>query len=227
MNEALARELHANHKHQTKYFTKLENELDNIYLNTGQLDHLVEIDLSQNKRLGRVRDLFLVGCWTGLRFSDFNNICKKDIQGDFLNIKTQKTNKAVIIPIHPTIEEVIKRYNGVTENSLPPAISNVKMNLYLKELGEIAGFNEIRQVKETKGGNTIVHNRPLYGLITTHTARRSFATNMYLMGVPSITIMAITGHLTETTFLKYIKVTPKEHAVKLKEIWSRFILKVV
>jgi hypothetical protein len=44
---------------------------------------------------------------------------------------------------------------------------------------------------------------------------------MYLMGVPSINIMAITGHRTEKAFLKYIKVTPKEHAIKLREIWNR------
>jgi hypothetical protein len=44
---------------------------------------------------------------------------------------------------------------------------------------------------------------------------------MYLMGVPSISIMAITGHRTEKAFLKYIKVTPKEHAIELREIWSR------
>jgi len=56
-------------------------------------------------------------------------------------------------------------------------------------------------------------------MVTTHTARRSFATNMYKMGIPSITIMAITGHRTETAFLKYIKVTPQEHAEKMRDIW--------
>lgn len=45
-----------------------------------------------------------------------------------------------------------------------------------------------------------------------HTARRSFATNMYLKGVPTISIMAITGHTTEANFLKYIKVDKLQHA---------------
>lgn len=54
-----------------------------------------------------------------------------------------------------------------------------------------------------------------------HTARRSFATNMYKSGIPSITLMKITGHLTESSFLKYIKVTPAEHATKMHEMWQK------
>jgi len=57
-------------------------------------------------------------------------------------------------------------------------------------------------------------------MISSQTARRSFATNEYLNGTPSITIMAVTGHKTEKAFLKYIKVTPKEHAEKTKHLWE-------
>ena len=58
-------------------------------------------------------------------------------------------------------------------------------------------------------------------LLETHTARRSFATNMYKMGVPSITIMNITAHKTESAFLTYIKVTPNEHAKILQGIFQK------
>ncbi|MBL0282281.1 MAG: tyrosine-type recombinase/integrase [Bacteroidetes bacterium] len=58
------------------------------------------------------------------------------------------------------------------------------------------------------------------GTFNPHTARRSFATNQYLEGVPSITIMAITGHKTEKAFMKYIKVTPKGHAELLNLHWE-------
>ncbi len=121
----------------------------------------------------------------------------------------------------------MKKYTGLTNNSLPPAISNVNMNKYLKELAKEAGFDEMQQIRVYRGGNVMVENVPTYELISTHTARRSFATNVYLMGVPSINIMAITGHRTEKAFLKYIKVTPKEHAVKLREIWQREGMRIV
>jgi integrase len=91
------------------------------------------------------------------------------------------------------------------------------MNKYLEELAKEAEFSGIQQYEVLQGGN--YHRKyPTYKLISTHTARRSFATNMFSMGVPSITIMAITGHRAEKAFLKYIKVTPKEHAFQLKNL---------
>jgi hypothetical protein len=56
---------------------------------------------------------------------------------------------------------------------------------------------------------------PKYKKISTHTARRSAATNMYLASIPTIDIMKITGHKTETIFLNYIKVSKEETAKNL------------
>ncbi|AMR33666.1 hypothetical protein A0256_20650 [Mucilaginibacter sp. PAMC 26640] len=227
LNEAFERGLHTNQKHNHKRFLRLQNDTDNIYLNAAQLEIIMNLDLTKNTRLDRVRDLFLVGCWTGLRFSDFNAIGPKNISGEFIEIETQKTGEQVVIPIHNVIKSIMKKYSGLTKNSLPPSISNVNMNKYLKELAKEAGFDGIEQIRSYKGGSVVVGNLPIYKLVSTHTARRSFATNMYLMNVPSITIMAITGHRTEKAFLKYIKITPKEHAVGLKEIWARQAMKAL
>ena len=221
MNESLEKGLHDNKKHNHKQFIKLQNETDNIYLNKNQLESLETLDLSTKPKLARVRDLFLVGCWTGLRFSDFNTIAPKDIKGCMIEIETKKTGAKVVIPIHPVVKNIMSRYKDLTENSLPPPISNVKMNEYLKELGRVAKFNDLHQIRKFKGGNKVIKNEMSHELITTHTARRSFATNMYLMGIPAINIMAITGHRTEKAFLKYIKVTSNEHAIKLQEFWER------
>jgi len=73
----------------------------------------------------------------------------------------------------------------------------------------------------TKGGKRITEAHPKWELVTSHTARRSFATNLYKSGFPSISIMGITGHRTEKAFLKYIKVTPEEHAMLLQKHWSK------
>ncbi|MBC7914505.1 MAG: site-specific integrase [Pyrinomonadaceae bacterium] len=208
-------------------YTSITEDVNNIYLAPEELNHLYTLDVKGNSRLDRVRDLFLVGSWTGLRFSDFSTIEAKHYKNGFIEMRMQKTGKEVVIPIHPTVEAIMDKYKNVTENGLPPALSNQKMNAYLKELGELAELTEVVQKEQTKGGKKIIINRPKHDLITTHTARRSFATNMYNMNVPSLTIMAITGHKTESNFMKYIKVTPKEHAIKLREIWNREIMKVV
>lgn len=205
----------------TKKFKAVSEQSDTIYLNQSEINALFELDLSQNQRLEKVRDLFLVGCWTGLRFSDFTRIKKENIDGEFIEITTQKTGEPVVIPIHPQVEAIMKRYEGATPNSLPNPISNQKMNDYLKELGQLAGFDETVSVGMTKGGIKQTVNHFKWEMITTHTARRSFATNQYLAGLPAETIRKITGHRTESAFIKYIKITPREHANKLRELWKQ------
>ncbi|WDF79562.1 phage integrase SAM-like domain-containing protein [Mucilaginibacter sp. KACC 22773] len=227
MNEAKEEKLHTNEEHNNKRFLKIQVDVENVYLDEGQLVELAELDLSENTKLERVRDLFLVGCWTGLRFSDFNNIKPENIQGDFIEIKTQKTGELVSIPIHKTIFEIMARYKGKTVNSLPPPISNVKLNEYVKEVGEKAGFKQLVSLEKSKAGKKIILTVPLKDLITTHTARRAFASNMFKAGIPSIIIMGITGHTTEKSFLNYIKVTSREKAIIMKEMWARKEMKAV
>ncbi len=209
-----------------RYKAKTE-QAETVYLSKQELQALNELDLTDNPRLDKVRDLFLVGCWTGLRFSDFSNIQAKNIKGGFITIKTQKTGKEVVIPIHVVVLNILDKYKDKTENSLPPSISNQKMNEYLKEIAEKAEIKETVSKTFTKAGKTVTINKSKFDLVSCHTARRSFATNMYLDSVPSITIMAITGHTTESSFMKYIRVTPQEHAEQLQTLWNRDKLKAV
>lgn len=227
MSEAQDEQLHDNDQYKGKRFVKVSVDVDNVYLTGEQLDKLYNKDFSKNSRLEKARDLFLVGCWTGLRFSDFTNIQAKNITDEFIEIKTQKTGETVMIPIHPTVKAIMARYQGKTLNSLPPAISNVKLNEYIKDVAKEAGFTQVVQLDKAKAGVSYAMGKPLHELITTHTARRAFASNMFKMGIPTIVIMAVTGHKTEKAFLKYIKVTPKEKAELMREIWSRQIMKAV
>jgi integrase len=89
------------------------------------------------------------------------------------------------------------------------------MNLYLKELCQRASITERVEVSRTKGGFRDTRTLEKWELITTHTARRSFATNAFLAGVPTINIMKITGHKSESVFLKYIKISTEQNALML------------
>jgi integrase len=91
------------------------------------------------------------------------------------------------------------------------------MNKYLKDIGKDAKINNLESTSITKGGMRVDKTYKKYELITVHTARRSFATNMFLNDVPTISIMKITGHKTEKNFLKYIRISPEENAKKLAE----------
>lgn len=202
----------------TSKFTGMREDTDSIYLDTAELSELFNINLSGNTRLDKTRDLFLLGAYTGLRFSDFSRLNSDNISDNRITIKAQKTGREVKIPLHPTVRTILEKYKGKEL----PTLSNVKMNEYLKELGNLcASLKKKVPYSETRGGVTTNIKIEKYELLTTHTARRSFSTNAYLDGVPTLTIMAITGHNTEKSFLRYIKITPDEHAKILDLHWQK------
>ena len=217
MNEAAEDGLHNNRAYKSKRFVTVQEKADNIYLNERELDIVAKLDLTEQPSLDRVRDMFIVGCYTGLRFSDFTVLRADQIQDGFIETTQIKTGEPVVIPIHDKVETILQKYNGV----LPPAISNQKMNDYLKDvMQKIECMKERASISYTKGGQRITENIPKYKLVSTHTARRSFATNEYKAGTPTDVIMAITGHKTESAFKKYIKATPMEKAQILKAAWQ-------
>ncbi len=219
MNEAKERGLHENSKYTSKKFKIVAEETESIYLTESELDILYKLDLSSNNKLEKVRDMFLIGAWTGCRFGDFTTITPDKIKDNSILIEQEKTGNKVKIPLHPVVVEILNKYNG----KLPKAISNQKFNDYIKDVAKPAdGFKEIVRISQTKGGKRITKALPKYELISSHTARRSFATNLYKSGFPTIGIMKLTGHRTERAFLKYIKVNEDEHAQMLAAHWAKW-----
>ena len=226
LNDATDKGLNKNMFYKSPKFKAVKEESESIYLTVKELETLEKHDFSKNERLDKVRDLFLFGAWTGLRFSDFTRITNDSIdKNGRISIKQQKTGKPVIIPLHPTVKKIWSKYNGI----LPQTISNQKFNDYIKEVCELCKIKDAFHKGITKGGTHTSTKFEKYQLVSSHTARRSFATNMYNSGFPSISIMNITGHKTEQAFLKYIKVTPEDHAKLLEMHWEKQnrILKVV
>ncbi len=212
LNEATDRGINTTLEFKKRKFKRPTEDTDKIYLNTDELERIYKLKIDKDKQLDEIRDLFIIGCYTGLRFSDFAQLKPENIEdGNKIRIRTNKTNELVIIPIHKYVREILKKYN----NKIPQALSNPKMNLNLKHLGRIAKIKESVESSITKGGKLVKTTDFKYNLITTHTARRSFATNLYLADIPGITIMKITGHQTEKSFLRYIRISQEENANKL------------
>lgn len=213
MNEATDRGINSNLEFRHKKFKTIREEADTVYLSVEELKQIEKLDLKASPRLDKVRDLFLIGCYTGLRFSDFTQINPQNITSNnsIIEVRTQKTKQRVSIPLHKTVRRILKKY----KNKLPKAYTNQTMNDYLKDVISLAGIKEMIETTITKGGKIEKKVLPKYKLVSTHTARRSFATNLYLAEVPTISIMKITGHKTERSFMQYIRVTQKENADKL------------
>lgn len=196
-------------------FIKPFEEVDKIYLNERELTKIYNLDLSDNVTLEKVRDLFIVECCLGQRFSDMEKLNINDItehKGEqIITIRTSKTNAKVAIPLHDRVKEIIAKY----DNSFPKVLSNQKTNEYLKDIGKLAKINDLVSTSKNKKGMKVYKDKPKHELITTHTARRSFATNLFLGEVTVLSIMKMTGHKTEKSFMGYIRMSPMENAIKL------------
>jgi len=212
MNEAYERNLHKNTDYKKRAFARPSEETKNIYLNETELAEMYQLDLSANKKLEHVRDWFLIGAYTGLRYSDLERLSKDNINGNVVEIKMRKTGKTVVVPINPMVKSILEKY----DNKLPKIISNQKFNEYIKEVAKQAKITEDIFTEETKGTLKVTRTEKKYDLVSAHTARRSFATNAFLAGVPTIQIMKMTGHKSEKVFLNYIKISEHENALKLQ-----------
>ncbi len=209
--------LHNNTVYKRKDFRKPNYLPETIYLNRTELDFILKLDLSNRVELDRIRDLFLIGCWTGLRFSDFNRLQGMHCDEDFIRIKTKKTLATAVIPINSIVKNILKKY----DNSVPSNYANQYMNRQIKVICKMAGITSEASRAEFINGKKNEINVQKWELVTTHTARRSFATNLYGL-VPNRTIMAITTHRTETAFLRYLRKSNEEHAQILKVALDSF-----
>lgn len=187
--------------------TMNEEKTSHIYLTTTNINQLYFFD-----RLSRIqaqqRDLFIVGCWTGMRYSDYSTLSKEHF-GQYIEKITQKTGIKVILPIHDHVREIFNKYNGQISRRTTVQNFDRMIKIICSKIG--GKFQEPVTYTYTRGGKVITETKKRWELISSHTARRSFATNMYLTGrMKTYQIMACTGHTTEKSFFRYIGINNEE-----------------
>lgn len=237
MEESKDEGLHNSAEYRNKKFITTNETSDSVYLTEEELLKIYNLkfteDLIRNlddykdiraqnlyrkiEALNHVRNRFLIGAYTALRVSDFNRLGEINLDDNFIRIKpakgaTVRKNDDVIIPIHWIIKEILE--NGF---DLSKTISDQKINKHIKEICQLAEIKNLVSFSRTEGGKLVETVKPKHELITTHTARRSGATNMFNAGIPTIRIMKITGHKTEKAFMKYIKISQEENAKSLAD----------
>lgn len=230
-----------NNDRATKCFSKKKIEerdkAAEIYLTEAELQALYEMPLTGLH--DQVRDIFLVGCYTCQRVSDYNNISKDSFTTTakgtpIIRLIQQKTRTEVKIPImNPNLQAICEKYNYNI-----PSVIDVIINRYikqiLKELSEkvpslalkVPTKLTMKQKQNLANGKIeIEHNdkgeivMPRYNCVTTHTARRSGITNMYLSHKYAIVqMMHVSGHKTQKTFMDYIKLSSDEIADEIDAI---------
>lgn len=212
--------------YQNKDFYTPSNETVDVYLNEHEINTIFNTTFTQDY-LSNAKDWFIIGLRTGFRISDFLELTEENLIDGFIEKDTVKTGFPVIIPLHDQVLSILEKKNG----DFPRKISDQNFNKYIKEVAKESGLTTTVQgarmtkieITDKNGkkktiSRKVVGKYPKYELVTSHICRRSFATNLYGK-IETLTIMKITGHQTEQQFLRYIKITPREYAEKLKAHW--------
>ncbi len=221
MNEALRLEYHNNKRHQENGFgVKREKVQSKVRVTFEELRELINVDLSERPRWERTRDLFVVGCYTGLRFSDWHKISKDSIEEEdgekLLEILTEKTKQLVMIPILPELQIILEKYDYIL-----PSVSAQEFNRTIKKVAKLV----LKEKTFTRTFNTAGQTKKEKSLrckwISSHCARRSFASNFYELGVEPSGLMQITGHSTEKQFFEYIDINKRAEAKRFRIIVTK------
>jgi site-specific recombinase XerD len=201
---------------ELKFDTSRE-ETDAIYITTDQIMEMYAIKKFDFPEQEVVRDMFVIGCFTGMRFSDYSVLDPGAIRNNRLSFIQVKTGAKVTIPIHPIVNEILKKYNYV----LPPVPRNNEFNAIIKTVGEKMSSLHVPFTKQITYKRELLEIEKMkYEFLMTHTARRSFCSNEYIKGTDPMIIMAISGHKSYKSFMRYIKVSGDQFADKMEKIWQ-------
>lgn len=208
-----------NHTYKTdfKNFKNVKKEITNeVALTLEQVKEVYQFDFTQNKRLERVRDLFVFGSSTGMRFSNYSKIKKTDIENNHINVRDKKNpDKSLYIPLNDFSKSILKKYNYKL-----PKMSNQNFNNYIKEVFQAIGYTQDVKITKKIGKNRTEELIPFYKRISSHTSRRSFITIMKNEKIPDKVIMSYTGHRSLEVLNRYYRPNDEEKVVFMKTVWK-------
>ncbi|MEY4457237.1 MAG: hypothetical protein RLY15_1501 [Bacteroidota bacterium] len=209
--------LETNVEVESNQFSFVRDKSIDTYLDKNEIELVYNLDLSENDSLDKVRDLFIVGLWTGLRISDLKRINSFDFtSGNIRILETEKTNVYVEIPIHEHLKSILIKRNGQL-----PEMSDQHFNRKVKDVCEKAGITKVilGSVKDAKKNRKVKDFYPKFKLISSHTCRRSFISNHYGK-ISDKTLMSISAHKSVAQFLSYVKTSSEDQAKELSNLWA-------
>lgn len=226
---------------ESSRFSADSQDVENVYLTDDRVQQLYEVDFEDPKTIDRLmrlatddqerdimkdqltrrtpkllneaKDIFVVGCLTGQRVSDYKRINETMIKrlsdgNDYIYLQQEKTDKWIYIPLDLRVRVILQKYGGKL-----PHIYDQDLNERIKIIGRLMGWRENAGIVELHGMMEIETQKKFYECIKTHTARRTFATNAYKRKISLSSIMVITGHSSEKMLRKYLKLDKEEQAI--------------
>lgn len=220
MERARRKKLHSNVQYQGTGWMVPQKKATGqmVVLTPEELQRLADLRLFNFA--DKVRDLFLIGAGTGQRFSDYSryqpdNFYKTINNIPILSLISQKTDTPAKIPLNifPWLIPILEKHEYTS-----PKMSMQKFNVFIKDICKKAKLNEnVFIVEQYIGRKARVKKKYVekYKLVSSHTCRRSFATNLYRMGFRLAQIMPMTGHSTESQLREYIGIDSEQNAEQI------------
>ena len=187
-----------------------EHESTQIYLSEKEIARIYYAK-GLTKKQEEIRDIFIVGCMTGQRYSDYSRLSKDNIVGDNIHVLQKKTKSKAVVPLTDYVKEIFAKYNGC----LPAARCIQYFNKAIKEICKKIGLTEPVIYEEEQAGEVVMVKKKKYEMISSHTARRTFATNMIRNNVSTSKIRKCTGHKSTACFDRYDRMTLTDNARSL------------
>lgn len=218
MSWAEERNYHTNIQYSK--FKAPEDEIEVIFLNTEELMTLYNFDF-ESERLAKVRDFYCFGCFTGLRFSDIQNLKSSNIYEDYIKLNIKKTKQTDhVVPLNKFSQGILDKYKDTPFEPLP-SISSQKLNKYIKECCKEIGLDTPITITRYVGSKREDITMPKYELITSHTARKTFATVSLILGMTERFVKSVTGHKCDASFNRYVKIAEQEIKKQMESTWDK------
>lgn len=199
-------------------FHNTQTKIDDIYLTEKEIESIFNYDFSDNDTLDIIRDNFILGLWTGLRISDLSELNLDNFINHTIESVSIKTKTFVKLPSHRQVKAILQKRFG----NLPPKVNKDDYNREIKVICMLCGIDTMTlgKVFDPEKKRKITAYYPKYKLVTSHTARRSFATNLSKYNMTSLEIAKAGGWSSTRMVEHYIKQTPSEIADKIDSHWN-------
>jgi len=224
-----------------KSFYVRKEEVPIVTLLPEELNFLIQdkkFEESLSPLMCRVKDVFVFGCTVALRVSDLLNLKKTNLRvvngSHYLMVRSQKTGTDTQIRLPQYAVDILAKYE-TKKGKLLPAFNKVNLNLYVKDLTELAGFTqEIGKRREQRGkikeiSRVEESKKDSYrfcDLITTHTMRRTAITTMLSLGMPETVVRKISGHSPMSKeFFRYVSLAQSYQDTATEQMFEKLAAK--
>lgn len=187
-----------------------------VFNSVEDIQALLNLSFLETPSLEIVRDVYVMHCFTGLRYGDLRRFLKspdtyirRHGNRRLVELKTAKTGEIVVIPLADIVEHILGKYGQSFS-----VFSYQHYNRCIKLIGEAAGLTQLIECTRTKGGVRQDYTMRKCDMMSSHAARRTFATNATLSrDFPMASIMKITGHKSISSFERYVRCNVLESAI--------------